>query len=344
MDQTAADPPARPLWIGWTITAVAVPALLAGLGVLVAGPRIEQELAHTARQALTGAGHPDAAVSAAGRQLSLAGVPGERLAAVSTMVANLPGVDSVLARELAPTPVLLRVRDGELLLSATGHSPLAVQRLLRAIAEACPGHRVTDLTIAAPGTGPAFPAADLARLAQAVTEARGADLTLAVRPDGLTVHGVVADADQRNTLLERLRHHGPLAASELHVGPSPLPSTVDIRALDAAVARTIDAEGGIAFTAATIRWGEGQGAALVERIGRLLRVAPKSLVTVTAWASEEQPPGVDPRRLAERRAALVRDLLARQGVPRELMTTVARVEPGPETFVPHLRRARVVVS
>ncbi|MCO1580780.1 hypothetical protein M8C13_33990 [Crossiella sp. SN42] len=349
MDQTAepqAPPHPRPQWIGWALTAVAVPVLLAGLGVAVAGPRIEHELTARARAALGGAGHPDAQVAAAGRELTLAGLPGERLAALSTMVANLPGVDSVVARELAPTPVLLRVRDGELLLSATGHSELATRRLLDAVAARCPGHQVTDLTLTAPGTGPDLPAEELARLAQAAAEARGADLTVAIRPEGVTVRGVVADADQRNTLIERLRTRwaGPVSADGLTVGPSPLPSTVDIRALDAAVGRMVDGAGGISFEAATVRWGEGHGPRLVERIGRLLRVAPKSLITVTAWASEEQPPGVDPRKLAGRRAELVRDLLAGQGIPRELITTVARVEPGPETFVPHLRRARVAVS
>ncbi|GAA2840809.1 OmpA family protein [Crossiella cryophila] len=349
MDQTAADPPPhqpRPQWIGWTLTAVTVPALLAGLGVAVAGPRIERELVTTAEDALGGAGHPDAQVAAVGRELSLAGLPGERLAAVSTMVANLPGVDSVVVRELAPTPVLLRVRDGELLVSATGHSVLATGRLLEEIIARCPGHRVTDLTLPVPGTGPAFASTALAAVAQAAAEARGADLTVAIRPDGVTVRGVVADADQRNVLLERLRgsEFGPVQAGGLTVGPPPHPSTVDIRALDAAVGRMIDGSGGVNFEAATVRWGEGHGAALLERIGRLLRVAPKSLITVTAWASEEQPPGVDPRRLAGRRADLVRDLLVAQGVPRELVSTVARVEPGPETFVPHLRRARVTVS
>lgn len=79
MDQTAdpqAPPHPRPQWIGWALTAVVVPVLLAGLGVAVAGPRIEHELSAKARAALGGAGHPDAQVAAAGRELTLAGLPG----------------------------------------------------------------------------------------------------------------------------------------------------------------------------------------------------------------------------------------------------------------------------
>ncbi|MBP2472024.1 peptidoglycan-binding protein ArfA [Crossiella equi] len=341
--KTAEDKPSRPQWIGWAITAVTVPALLAGLGVAVAGERIEGQLTAGARNALAGAGHPDAQVRTAGRDISLSGVPAERMAALTALVATVPGVDSVTATDLAPTPVVLRVRDGEIAIAGSGHSGLHTQRLLRAVTERCPGHRVADLTLLSPGTGPVLPADRIARIAGAAAEARGADLTVAVRSDGITVHGVVADADQRAILVERLREQGKVEEDGLRTGPPAIPSTVDIGALHGSVERMIRGSGGINFVAATTRW-EGHGPVLVDRVARLLHVAPKSLVTVTALASAEQPPGVDAQALADRRAAAVRDVLVAQGVPQALIVPVGRVEPGLETYNPHLRRALVAVS
>ena len=95
----------------------------------------------------------------------------------------------------------------------------------------------------------------------------------------------------------------------------------------------MNGNGAIRFVQGTTAW-EGHGPVLVQRVGRMLLVAPRASITLVAH-------GTDPA-MATTRAEMVRDVLVGQGVSPALIALETRPAPDGE-YDPALRQVDVVV-
>jgi peptidoglycan-binding protein ArfA len=105
------------------------------------------------------------------------------------------------------------------------------------------------------------------------------------------------------------------------VGSSNHDSELDLPALGDSINRLVGGNGSIRFQPGTTTW-QGHGPVLIERVARMLLVAPRATVTVRGHASADLP---NAHGLAETRARLVRDVVLGQGVPAAMVETSVSV-------------------
>jgi osmotically-inducible protein OsmY len=189
------------------ISALAVPAVLAVVGVAVQGGDIERQIAAESRTALAGTG--DVVVS--GRDVTIVGEPFEKIPAARGAVQALPGVRTVSAREPALGPLTIAVDDRQVVVTGTTQREAWRKQYLQVIGEYTHGRPLVDHTSTSPGTDFAMTTTAVAALVSVLTQEPGADVTVSVIDGRVVLDGVLPDAARKaNTakLLSRLYGNG----------------------------------------------------------------------------------------------------------------------------------------
>jgi len=197
----------RPWTRYWLTSAVAVPAALALIGIAVQGNDIERRISTESNQALAGSG--DVVVS--GRDVTLVGVPFERIPDAKKTVQALPGVRSVAARDPALGPLTISVDDKQVVITGTTQQDAWRKQFLHVIGEYAHGRALVDHTSTSPGTDFAMTTTAAAALVSVLTLEPGANVTVSVTDGRVVLDGVLPDAAHKaNTvaLLTRLFGQG----------------------------------------------------------------------------------------------------------------------------------------
>jgi hypothetical protein len=196
----------------WLTAAVAVPAVLALIGIAVQGNDIERQIAAESTTVLSSsglAGPGDVVVS--GRDVTLVGVPFERIPDAKKAVQALPGVRSVAARDPALGPLTISVDDKQVVITGTTQQDVWRKQFLHVIGEYAHGRALVDHTSTSPGTDFAMTTTAAAALVSVLTLEPGATVTVSVVDGQVVLGGVLPDAGRKaNTvaLLTRLFGQG----------------------------------------------------------------------------------------------------------------------------------------
>ncbi|MCS7481310.1 OmpA family protein [Umezawaea endophytica] len=312
----------------WLLGAVLVPALLAATGVVVQGDRIEQDLADRVAHAIDESGHAENGVTVNGRGVTVTGVVPREATTVQKLVASVPGVTAVTLRDAEPGELSVFVRADEVVLAGTTADAEEQRALVDAVRARAVGYRITDVMAPRTGTRSPISAAEAAAIVAAVVENGVHDFSGVVRGGALTARATVVD-QEKATAFGRLLQ---AAAGELRVEPTIVVGSsnhdreLDLVALGDSINRLVGGNGGIRFQPGTTAW-QGHGPVLIDRVARMLLVAPRATVTVRGHASADSP---DARELAETRARLVRDVVLAQGVRPAMVETAISVDNAPE--------------
>jgi osmotically-inducible protein OsmY len=191
----------------WLTSAVAVPAVLAVVGVAAQGGDIERQISAESAKALAGNG----SVIVSGRDVTLVGVPFERIPAAKDAVRVLPGVRTVSAREPALGPMTVSVDDKQVVVTGTTQREAWRKQYLQVVGEYTHGRALVDHTSTSPGTDFAMTTTAVAALVSVLTQSPGADVKVSVVDGQVVLDGVVPDATRKaNTakLLGRLYGNG----------------------------------------------------------------------------------------------------------------------------------------
>ncbi|HUQ55068.1 hypothetical protein [Lentzea sp.] len=307
-----------------------MPALLAATGVVVHGGGIERTLDAEVRTALGKAGY-HGVVSVSGRSVVVSEVSPRSADAVRAVVSDVSGVGATDVRTAEPEQLLVALRGAELLLSGAVADDVERRALLDATKAG--DHRVTA-ALRLGGTLP-IPPAVVGRLVSAVLSAEVSDVTATVHNGQVAVAARVPDEGRAKALRDAVREatNGLQVTDRVEVGPSTVSGDLNVEALHDSISRLVNGNGAIRFVQGTTAW-EGHGPVLVQRVGRMLLVAPRASVTLVAH-------GTDPT-MAEKRAQMVRDVLVGQGVSSALIATETRPAPDGE-YDPATRQVDVVV-
>ncbi|HEX7307657.1 hypothetical protein [Lentzea sp.] len=313
------------VWIGGLL----VPALLAATGVFVHGAGIERTLDADVRTALGKAGY-HGVVAVSGRSVVVSEVSPRSADAVRAVVSDVSGVGDTDVRTAEPEQLLVALRGAELLLSGAVADDVERRALLDVTKAG--DHRVTA-ALRLGGTLP-IPPAVVGRLVEAVLSAKVSDVTATVHNGQVAVAARVPDEERAKALRDAVRSatNGLQVTDRVEVGPSTVAGDLNVEALHDSISRMVDGNGAIRFVQGTTAW-EGHGTVLVQRVARMLLVAPRASITLVAH-------GTDPQ-VAEKRAQMVRDVLVGQGVSPALIATETR--PAPDEYDPATRQVDVVV-
>ncbi|MFC0431153.1 hypothetical protein [Kutzneria buriramensis] len=197
----------RPWTRYWLTSAVAVPAALALVGIAVQGGDIERQISAESSKALNGVG--DVVVS--GRDVTLVGVPFERIPAAKEVVQALPGVRTVSAREPALAPLTIAVDDSQVVVTGTTQRDAWRKQYLQVIGEYTHGRTLVDHTTTSPDTDFAMTTTAVAALVSVLTQAPGTDVKVSVVDGRVVLDGVQPDAARKAStakLLGRLYGSG----------------------------------------------------------------------------------------------------------------------------------------
>lgn len=312
------------------ISGLLVPALLAATGVFVYGGGIERTLDADVRSALGKAGY-HGVVAVDGRSVVVSEVAPRSADAVRALVADVSGVGSTDVRTAAPEQLLVAVRGGEVLLSGAVADDAERRALLDAVKP--DDHRVTD-ALRIGGTLP-IPPAVIGRLVSAALAAKVSDVTATIHNGHLAIAARVPDDARATAVRDSVREaaNGLELTDRIEVGPSAMAGDLDVAALHDSISRLVNGNGAIRFVQGTTAW-EGHGPVLIQRVGRMLLVAPRASITLVAH-------GTDPA-MATTRAQMVRDVLVGQGVSSSLIALETRSAPNGE-YDPATRQVDVVV-
>ncbi len=314
------------VWIGGLL----VPALLAASGVFVYGGGVERSLDVDVRSALDKAGY-HGVVAVTGRSVVVSEVAPRSADAVRAVVADVDGVASTEVRQAEPEQLLVAVRGAEILVSGAVSDDAERRALLDAVPTA--DHRVTA-ALRLGGTLP-IPPPVIGRLVSAALSARVSEVTTTVHNGHVAVAARLPDEERATAVRDAVRQAatGLRFTDRIEVGPSAAIGDLNVEALHDSISRLVNGNGAIRFVQGTTAW-EGHGPVLVERVGRMLLVAPRASITLVAH-------GTDPA-VATTRGQLVRDVLVGQGVPPALIAIVTRSAPQGE-YDPATRQVDVVV-
>lgn len=307
-----------------------MPALLAATGVFVYGNDVERTLYADVRSALGKAGY-HGVVAVSGRSVVVSEVSPRSVDAVRALVSDVSGVSSTEVRPAGPEQLLVAVRGGEILLS--GAVADDTERVALLTAAKADDHRVTA-ALRLGGTLPVPPAV-VGRVVSAALSAKVSEVTATIHNGQVAIAARVPDEARANAVRDAVRQaaNGLQITDRVEVGPSASAGDLNVEALHDSINRLVNGNGAIRFVQGTTAW-EGHGPVLVQRVGRMLLVAPRASVTLVAH-------GTDPA-MATQRAEMVRDELVGQGVSPALIALETRPAPDGE-YDPALRQVDVVV-
>ena len=194
-------------------------------------------------------------------------------------------------------------------------------------------HRVTA-ALRLGGTLPVPPAV-VGRLVSAALSAKVSEVTATIHNGQVAIAARVPDEARATAVRDAVKQaaNGLQITDRVEVGPSESTGELNVEALHDSINRLVNGNGAIRFVQGTTGW-EGHGPVLVERVGRMLLVAPRASVTLVAH-------GTDPA-MATKRAEMVRDVLVGQGVSPALIALETRPAPDGE-YDPATRQVDVVV-
>lgn len=240
----------------------------------------------------------------------------------------------VAERETAGRLAVTVSGDGVLLAGAVAD---AVERraLLDAVRGEATSRPVTDL-LAEGGSPSPLSESTAADVVAAAFAASAHELTALATAGTLDVRATVPDEPRAAALREALTALGARDPRVDVVG-----GDLDLAALQRSVTAMVNGNGGFRFEPSSTAW-QGHGPVLVDRVGRLLLVAPRATVTLTGHASSTGHP--DPRALAQQRADAVRALFVAQGVRPERIRTAVVLDAAPENTDPATRQVDVLMS
>ncbi|MEJ2853898.1 MULTISPECIES: OmpA family protein [unclassified Saccharothrix] len=247
-----------------------------------------------------------------------------------------------IAEREAAGRVAMVVRTDEVLLVGDVADESEHRVLLDAVRGGITSHRVTDL-LAEHGNRSPLTSSTAAGVVAAAVAASAHDLTAVATAGTVTARATVPDERRAATLREALTGLGvqePRVDVGAQVGGSLGGSDIDLAALQRSVTAMVEGNGGFRFAPSSTEW-QGHGPVLVDRVGRLLLVAPKATITLNGHASTGHP---DPHGLARQRAEAVRALFVAQGVRPERIRTAVVLDVAPENTDPAARQVDVLIS
>ncbi|MGI5499919.1 hypothetical protein [Lentzea sp. CA-135723] len=307
-----------------------MPALLAATGVFVYGGGIERDLHAEVRAALGKAGY-HGVVAVEGRSVVVSEVSPRSVDAVRAVVSDVSGVGSADVRQAEPEQLLVAVRGGEILVSGAVADDTERRALIEAVQS--DGHHVTA-ALRLGGTLP-IPPAVIGRVVTAALSAKVSDVTTTVHNGQVVVAARVPDEERASAVRDAVKQaaNGLQVTDRIEVGPSTTAGDLNVEALHDSISRLVNGNGAIRFVQGTTAY-EGHGTVLIQRVGRMLLVAPRASITLVAH-------GTDPV-MARTRGEMVRDVLVGQGVSPALIAIETRPAPGGE-YDPATRQVDVAV-
>ncbi|MEV0676316.1 hypothetical protein AB0I60_07295 [Actinosynnema sp. NPDC050436] len=234
----------------------------------------------------------------------------------------------------APGRLVLAVRADEVVLAGDVADESERRSLVDAVRSGAAALRVTDL-LTPGGDRLPVPVTTAAGLVSAAAASGATDFTAVLGGSTRAARATAADETRATALRQALDRAG---VRDHAVGAAR--SDLDVVALQRSITAMVQNNGGFRFEPLSTAW-QGHGPVLVDRVGRLLLVAPEATVTLTGHASAEHP---DPGGVARQRAGLVRDLFVAQGVRPDRIRTTATVDAGPESANPSARQVDVSIS
>ncbi|WP_329791622.1 hypothetical protein V1227_06760 [Lentzea sp. DG1S-22] len=314
------------VWIGGLL----VPALLAATGVFLYGGGVERELHADVRAALGKAGY-HGVVAVDGRTVVVSEVSPRSADAVRAVVSDVSGVGSAEVRQAEPAQLLVAVRGAEILVSGAVADDVERRALIEAVQTE--DHRVTA-ALRLGGTLP-IPPAVVGRVVSAALSAKVSDVTATVHKGQIAVAARVPDEARAAAVREAVTQaaNGLQLTDRIEVAPSAQAGDLDVGALHDSISRLVGGNGAIRFVQGTTAW-EGHGPVLVERVGRMLLVAPRASITLVAHGTDQA--------MATKRGEMVRDVLVGRGVSPALIAIETRPAPDGE-YDPATRQVDVVV-
>ncbi|GLY50537.1 hypothetical protein [Lentzea sp. NBRC 102530] len=307
-----------------------MPALLAATGVIVYGGGIERDLHAEVRAALGKAGY-HGVVAVEGRSVVVSEVAPRSVDAVRAVVSDVSGVGSADVRQAEPEQLLVAVRGSEILVSGAVADDAERRALIEAVQT--DGHRVTA-ALRLGGLLP-IPPAVIGRVVTAALSAKVSEVTTTVHNGQVVVAARVPDETRAAAVRDALKQaaNGLQVTDRIEVGPSTNAGDLNVEALHDSISRLVNGNGAIRFVQGTTAY-EGHGTVLIQRVGRMLLVAPRASITLVAH-------GTDPT-MAQTRGQMVRDVLVGQGVSPALIAIETRPAPDGE-YDPATRQVDVVV-
>ncbi|MGW6447293.1 hypothetical protein [Lentzea sp. NPDC055074] len=314
------------VWIGGLL----VPALLAATGVFVYGGGMERALDSDVRTALGKAGY-HGVVAVQGRSVVVSEVAPRSVDAVRAVVSDVSGVDGAEVRAAEPEQLLVAVRGGEILVSGAVADDAERRALLEAVQTE--GHSVTA-ALRLGGLLP-IPPAVIGRVLDAALSAKVSDVTTTVHNGQVVVAARVPDETRATAVRDAVKDaaNGLQVTDRIEIGPSTVVSDLNVEALHDSISRLVNGNGAIRFVQGTTAY-EGHGTVLIQRVGRMLLVAPRASITLVAHGTDQA--------MATTRGEMVRDVLVGQGVSPALIAIETRPAPGGE-YDPATRQVDVVV-
>ncbi|WP_394619582.1 hypothetical protein JNUCC0626_10925 [Lentzea sp. JNUCC 0626] len=307
-----------------------MPALLAATGVFVYGGGIERDLHAEVRAALGKAGY-HGVVAVDGRSVVVSEVSPRSVDAVRAVVSDVSGVGSADVRQAEPEQLLVAVRGGEILVSGAVADDAERRALIEAVQT--DGHRVTA-ALRLGGLLP-IPPAVIGRVVTAALSAKVSEVTTTVHNGQVVVAARVPDEARAVVVRDALKQaaNGLQVTDRIEVGPSTSVGDLNVEALHDSISRLVNGNGAIRFVQGTTAY-EGHGTVLIQRVGRMLLVAPRASITLVAHGTDQK--------MAQTRGQMVRDVLVGQGVSPALIAIETRPAPDGE-YDPATRQVDVVV-
>ncbi|USX53333.1 hypothetical protein [Lentzea sp. HUAS12] len=314
------------VWIGGLL----VPALLAATGVVVHGGGIERTLHADVRTALGKAGY-HGVVSVDGRTVVVTEVAPRSVDAVRAVVSDVSGVGTADVRAAEPEQLLVALRGGEILVSGAVADDAERRALIEAVQ--ADGHRVTA-ALRQGGLLP-IPPAVIGRVVTAALSAKVSDVTTTIHNGQVVVAARVPDEVRATAVRDAVKQaaNGLQVTDRIEIGPSTTTGDLNVEALHDSISRLVNGNGAIRFVQGTTAY-EGHGPVLIQRVGRMLLVAPRASITLVAHGTDQA--------MAVKRGEMVRDVLVGQGVAPALIAIETRPAPGGE-YDPATRQVDVVV-
>lgn len=314
------------VWIGGLL----LPALLAATGVVVYGGGIERSLDADVRSALGKAGY-HGVVAVEGRTVVVSEVAPRSVDAVRAVVSDVSGVGTAEVRQAEPAQLFVAVRGTEILVSGAVADDAERGALIQAVQVA--DHRVTA-ALRLGGLLP-IPPAVVGRVVSAALSAKVSDVTATVHNGQIAIAARVPDEARATAVREAVTQaaNGLQVTDRIEVGSSAAVGDLNVEALHDSISRLVNGNGAIRFVQGTTAY-EGHGTVLIQRVGRMLLVAPRASITLVAHGTDQA--------VATTRGQMVRDVLVGQGVSPALIAIETRPAPGGE-YDPVTRQVDVVV-
>lgn len=178
---------------------------MALIGVAAQGNDIQRRIQDGTRDSLAGLGESAATFVVDGRDVTLSGVPQERIADTVRAVGAVHGIGAVAAQEPALSPLRIDVDDKQVVVSGATQQESWRQRFVLSIGNYAHGRTVVDHTTTSPGVDFAMTTTGAVALVSVLTAQQGTRLSVSVVDGRVVVDGVLPDDNSKATTTKMLR-------------------------------------------------------------------------------------------------------------------------------------------